>query len=77
MADERAWRRYRKRPLIVQARGPVAEPTPCRSKSGPIIAPAGSYIIREQDGDGEYPCAPETFAATYEPVEEGAADADR
>jgi hypothetical protein len=28
----------------------------------------GDYVIAEPDGRGYYPCKPDTFAATYEPV---------
>jgi len=29
----------------------------------------GDWIIKEPDGRGHYPCKPDIFAATYEPVE--------
>lgn len=63
------WHRYRKRPIVVQARGPIVGAELCRSKSGEIIAPTGSYVIREQDGDGEYPCDAQTFEQTYDLID--------
>jgi len=32
----------------------------------------GDWVITEPDGDHHYPCKPEIFAATYEPVEQPA-----
>ena len=31
---------------------------------------AGDWVIPEPDGRGHYPCKPDIFAATYEPVED-------
>lgn len=36
---------------------------------GPIYASVGDYIIKGVQGEF-YPCKPDVFAATYEPVEE-------
>ena len=40
-----------------------------RTLEGDMIAVPGSYIIRGVKGE-LYPCRPDIFAATYEPVEE-------
>lgn len=33
-----------------------------------IIAEGGDWIIKEPDGRGFYPCKPDIFEATYDPV---------
>lgn len=38
---------------------------------GPVLAKPGDWIVRSVKGD-IYPCAPDVFAATYEPVTEPA-----
>ncbi len=35
---------------------------------GPSRVNEGDWIIAEPDGEGFYPCDPETFAHKYEPV---------
>lgn len=37
-------------------------------KQGLVLVNAGDWIITESDGSGHYPCAPDIFTATYEPV---------
>lgn len=36
------------------------------SKSGPVLAQEGDWIILERDGQGCYPCKPDIFHETYE-----------
>ncbi len=37
--------------------------------SGPVIASIGDWIIKDAEGE-VYPCKPDIFEKTYEPVEE-------
>jgi hypothetical protein len=37
-----------------------------------VIVEKGDWIIREPGGRGYYPCKPDIFEATYEPVQEAA-----
>jgi len=37
-------------------------------KQGYVPVNPGDWIIAEPDGSGFYPCAPNVFAAKYEPV---------
>lgn len=40
-----------------------------RGHQGLSTVNPGDWIIAEPDGDGFYPCDPDTFARKYEPVE--------
>jgi hypothetical protein len=75
--------KYRKKPVVIEAeqwfpgqavRGVCA----CTARSGPHLhtihegqsvelAP-GDYVIPESDGEHFYPCKPDIFEKTYEPV---------
>lgn len=37
-----------------------------RGRQGLVEVHLGDWIIREADGSGYYPCAPDVFAAQYE-----------
>lgn len=41
-----------------------------KTAGGKARADAGDWVITESDGRGHYPCKPDIFEATYEPVEE-------
>lgn len=80
--------RFRKKPVVVEAeqwRGPGFDlPAGCYERSGNIyidtlegvlhVAP-GDWIITGVNGE-KYPCKPDIFAKTYEPVEERDIDID-
>ena len=66
-AVQGSWRRYRKRPVVIEARGPIAEEEVIETLEGRLHASAGDYIIRGVQGE-LYPCKPDIFDATYEPV---------
>lgn len=75
--------KFRKKPIIVNAAPMEGHPfvefgfgvpgAPSHAvvlgKQGWVNVNPGDWIIEEQDGSGHYPCAPDVFAATYEPVE--------
>ncbi len=60
--------KYRKRPIVVEAYQTDRELV-IHTKSGYLIAAPGDYIITGLGGD-QYPCKPDIFRATYEPVME-------
>lgn len=47
--------------------GYVPHVHPTRCDAGVPVEP-GDWIIAEADGSGYYPCKPNVFAATYDPV---------
>jgi hypothetical protein len=60
--------RYRKRPVEVDVEGPIQQPETIHTLEGDMLATAGDYIITGVNGE-RYPCKPDIFAKTYEPVE--------
>ncbi len=50
--------------VVGQRRGALA--FWCQKANAIVTITIGDWIIREQDGDGVYPCTAEVFAATYE-----------
>ncbi len=61
--------KYRKRPVVVDVRGPVTAPEEVVTLEGTMRADVGDYIITGVQGE-PYPCKPDIFRATYEPAEE-------
>lgn len=61
--------RYRKKPVVIEARGPIAEPEFIETLEGTMHAAVGDYIITGVKGE-QYPCKPDIFLATYGLVEE-------
>lgn len=59
---------YRKRPVVVKAYI-AREETIIHTLEGDMKADAGDYIITGIKGE-QYPCKPDVFRRTYEPVEE-------
>lgn len=62
--------KFRKKPVIIEAvqhLGP--EPLPIVTLEGTMLAQPGDWIITGVKGE-RYPCKPDIFAATYEPVED-------
>lgn len=39
-----------------------------RGRQGLVEVHLGDWVIRESDGSGYYPCAPDVFAQSYEEV---------
>ncbi len=59
---------YRKRPVVVSAYRTNKEVI-IHTLEGNMKAEAGDYIITGVEGE-QYPCKPDVFKKTYEPVEE-------
>lgn len=59
--------KYRKKPIVVEAQR-TDETVVIHTLEGDMIASPGDYIITGVKGE-KYPCKPDIFAKTYEPVE--------
>ena len=64
--------RYRKKPVVIEAEGPITEPREIVTLEGTMRADVGDYVITGVKGE-VYPCKPDIFEATYEPVSEAVA----
>jgi hypothetical protein len=60
--------RYRKKPVVIEAEGPIEQPLVIHTLEGDMLANVGDYVITGIQGE-RYPCKPEIFEATYELVE--------
>lgn len=65
-------RRYRKKPVVVQAYRTDKEIT-IHTLEGDMLASEGDYIITGVNGE-QYPCKPDIFEKTYELVEDSGED---
>lgn len=61
--------KYRKKPVIVEAYQTDKEFV-ISTLEGDMKASVGDYIITGVNGE-QYPCKPDIFEKTYEPVQEG------
>lgn len=61
--------KYRKKPVIVEAHQ-TSVPVVVKTLEGNMYAQPGDWIITGVKGE-RYPCKPDIFEATYEPVDEG------
>lgn len=62
--------RFRKRPVVISAvRHDGPEPLSIETLEGTMLAQPGDWIITGVKGE-RYPCKPDIFAATYEPVDD-------
>jgi hypothetical protein len=59
--------KYRKKPIVVEAQR-TDETVVIHTLEGDMTASPGDYIITGVNGE-KYPCKPDIFAKTYEPVE--------
>lgn len=59
--------RYRKKPVVVEVRGPIEFTEDIVTLEGVMRADVGDYIITGVKGE-HYPCKPDIFHATYEPA---------
>lgn len=60
-------RRYRKKPVVIEAEGPITESQDIVTLEGTMRADVGDFIITGVQGE-RYPCKPDIFAATYDPA---------
>ena len=63
-------RKYRKKPVVIKAYQTDKEVI-IHTLEGDMTASIGDYIITGVNGE-KYPCKPDIFEKTYEPVEEQA-----
>ena len=61
--------RYRKKPVVIEAEGPIDEPQDIVTLEGTMRADVGDFIITGVKGE-RYPCKPDIFEATYDEVAE-------
>ena len=61
-------RKYRKKPVVVEAEGPITEARVIHTLEGDMQADVGDFIITGVNGE-QYPCKPDIFKKTYELVE--------
>jgi hypothetical protein len=66
--DAVQWFKMGDHPAVIKVGGGFDGDGQVHGKQGWVSVFAGDWIIAEQDGGGFYPCEPDTFAATYEPV---------
>lgn len=60
--------KYRKRPVVIEA-VQITRPITIETKEGSMRGDVGDWLITGIKGE-QYPCKPDIFEATYEPVEE-------
>lgn len=58
--------KYKRKPVVVEA-VKITSPITIETPEGSLNGKAGDYLITQADG-AQYPCNPETFEKTYEPV---------
>lgn len=58
--------KFRKKPVVVEAYQTAVEMT-IQTLEGPLKASPGDWIITGVNGE-QYPCKPDIFEKTYEPV---------
>lgn len=58
---------YRKKPVVVEAHGPLTEVEFIDTLEGTMRGDVGDYIITGVQGE-RYPCKPDIFLATYDPA---------
>ena len=61
-------RKYRKKPVVVEARGPLTGAEMVTTAHGRVRAEAGDWILTDPKTGDTWPIKPDIFAATYEPV---------
>jgi len=62
------FRKYRKKPVVVEARR-LTEPVTIETLEGTMLGNPGDWLIRGVQGE-LYPCKDEIFRLTYEPLSE-------
>jgi hypothetical protein len=67
MSNEQTWERWRKKPVVIEARR-VEHREVIHTLEGDMTAEAGHWIVRGVKGE-IYPVKPDIFAMTYEKVQ--------
>jgi len=63
------WRKARKKPIIIEFRGPISEIEKVRTREGILVAKKGEdFIIKGIEGE-LYPIKKEIFYKTYEVID--------
>ncbi len=60
--------KFRKKPIVVDAEGPLTEPTMVQTANGPVQAGPGDYVLTDPKTGDTWPIKPDIFKATYEPA---------
>ena len=60
--------RVRKKPLVVDARGPLKESEMVTTAHGRVRVEAGDYVMTDLQTGDTWPIKPDIFEATYERV---------
>ena len=60
--------RARKKPIIIEAEGPLREGRLVATAHGRVRAEAGDYILHDPKSGDVWPIKPDIFAATYEVI---------
>ena len=61
--------KFCKKPVVIEARGPITESEMVTTAHGRVRAEAGDYILLNPVTGDTWPIKPDIFAATYEPAE--------
>ena len=61
-------KKYRKKPIVISAEE-ATEVTEIETREGVMMAQPGDFIITGVKGE-RYPCKPDIFHATYDPVDD-------
>lgn len=59
--------KFRKKPIVIEAEQVTDSPVQIHTLEGTMTANVGDWIITGVKGE-QYPCKPDIFEATYEPV---------
>lgn len=60
----------RKKPLVIEARGPITQAEIVLTAHGRVRAEAGDYILKDPRTGDTWPIKSDIYNHTYEPVEE-------
>ena len=68
MGVQAKMKKYRKKPIVISAEE-ATEVTEIETREGVMMAQPGDFIITGVKGE-RYPCKPDIFHATYDPVDD-------
>ena len=61
--------KVRKKPIVVEARGPLTNAEFILTAHGRVRAEAGDFVLTDLASGDEWPIKPDIYSATYEPAE--------